>query len=225
MNSMYQQLKQLPLFQGMSTEILRALVEKLPFHFLKFRGGEQIFAAGDPCTHIRFIVSGKVRLETACDNLRVSLFQTLSAPHVLAADYLFGRETVYPYSAIADGSCGILQLRKGDYISMVSSDKVFLFNILNYLSSGSQRGVSLMRRLNDGSVAERIAMVVDTLASPGATDVALHFKQKDLCALLGTQRTTLISTLDKLSADGIIEYDSNELRVQDLAGLSALLSK
>jgi len=102
---------------------------------------------------------------------------------------------------------------------------VFLFNILNYLSSGSQRGVSLMRRLNDGSVAERIAMVVDTLASPGATDVALHFKQKDLCALLGTQRTTLISTLDKLSADGIIEYDSNELRVQDLAGLSALLSK
>ena len=201
MNSMYQQLKQLPLFQGMSTDILRALVEKLPFHFLKFRGGEHIFAAGDPCTHIRFIVSGKVRLETACDNLRVSLFQTLSAPHVLAADYLFGRETVYPYSAIADGSCGILQLRKGDYISMVSSDKVFLFNI------------------------ERIAMVVDTLASPGAIDVALRFKQKDLCALLGTQRTTLISTLDKLSADGIIEYDSNELRVQDLAGLSALLSK
>ena len=68
-------------------------------------------------------------------------------------------------------------------------------------------------------------MVVDTLASPGAIDVALRFKQKDLCALLGTQRTTLISTLDKLSADGIIEYDSNELRVQDLAGLSALLSK
>ena len=133
MNSMYQQLKQLPLFQGMSTEILRALVEKLPFHFLKFRGGEQIFAAGDPCTHIRFIVSGKVRLETACDNLRVSLFQTLSAPHVLAADYLFGRETVYPYSAIADGSCGILQLRKSDYIKMLAFDKVFLFNILNYL--------------------------------------------------------------------------------------------
>ena len=58
MNSMYQQLMQLPLFQGVSTEKITALVEKLPFHFLKFRNGDQIFAAGEPCTHIKFIVSG-----------------------------------------------------------------------------------------------------------------------------------------------------------------------
>ena len=37
MNSMYQQMMQLPLFQGVSTEKITALVEKLPFHFLKFR--------------------------------------------------------------------------------------------------------------------------------------------------------------------------------------------
>ncbi|MBR2083848.1 MAG: hypothetical protein IJ879_04400, partial [Muribaculaceae bacterium] len=79
-----------------------------------------------------------VRLEMPCNELRVSLLQTLSTPHVLAAEYLFGRETAYPYTAIAQGGCGILQLRKSDYIKMVGSDKVFLFNILNYLSSGSQ---------------------------------------------------------------------------------------
>ena len=55
---MYQQLMQLPLFQGVSTDKITSLVEKLPFHFLKFRNGEQIFAAGDQCTHMRFIVSG-----------------------------------------------------------------------------------------------------------------------------------------------------------------------
>ena len=225
MNSMYQQLMQLPLFQGVSTEKITALVEKLPFHFLKFRNGEQIFAAGDTCTHIKFIVSGQVRLEMPCSRLRVSFIQTLSTPNVLAAEYLFGRETAYPYTAIAHGSCGILQLRKSDYIKMVSSDKVFLFNILNYLSSGSQRSISSALSAKDGSVAERLAMLIDALMVTGATDMVMKFKQKDLCSLLGTQRTTLMATLNRLADEGVLEYESNTLRIIDNYQLTNLLNK
>ncbi len=223
MNSMYQQLMRLPLFQGVSTEKITALVEKLPFHFLKFHGDEQIFAAGDPCTHIKFIVSGKVRLETPFSNLKVVLSQVLATPHVLAAEYLFGRDTVYPYTAIADGPCGILQLLKSDYIKMVNSDKVFLFNILNYLSSGSQRSTSLALAVHDGTVAERLATLLDTLVLPGATDVVLTFKQKDLCNLLGTQRTTLVATLNRLIDEDIIECDSSRMRILDQSKLFELI--
>ncbi len=223
MNSMYHQLMQLPLFQGVSTEKITALVEKLPFHFLKFHSGEQVFAVGDTCTHIKFIVSGQVRLETPYSNLRVSLVQTVKAPHVLAPEYLFGRETAYPFTAVADGSCGILQLRKSDYIKMINYDKVFLFNILNYLSSGSQRNVSKSLNVKVGSVAERLALLVDTLAITGAEDITLTYKQKDLCVLLGTQRTTLVATLDKMSEQGVLTYDSNQLKINDTQALASLL--
>ena len=225
MNSMYQQLMQLPLFQGVSTEKITELVEKLPFHFLKYRSGEQIVAAGDPCTHIRFIVSGKVRLETSSSRLKVSLEQILATPNVLAPDYLFGRDTTYPFSAFAEGGCGILQLLKGDYIKMINTDKVFLFNILNFLSSGSQRGIAMALAARDGSVEERLAMLMNVLVAPGATDVVLKFKQKDLCSLLGTQRTTLVSMLDRLSEQEILEYESSEMRFLDMDALDALLKE
>lgn len=225
MNSMYQQLMQLPLFQGVSTEKITELVEKLPFHFLKYRSGEQIVAAGDPCTHIRFIVSGKVRLETSSSRLKVSLEQILATPNVLAPDYLFGRDTTYPFSAFAEGGCGILQLLKGDYIKMINTDKVFLFNILNFLSSGSQRGIAMALAARDGSVEERLAMLMNVLVAPGATGVVLKFKQKDLCSLLGTQRTTLVSMLDRLSEQEILEYDSSEMRFLDMDALNALLKE
>ena len=215
MDSMYQQLMQLPLFQGVSSEKITALVEKLPFHFLKYHSGDLVFAAGDSCTHIRFVVSGKVRLEMPFPNLRVSLYQTLSSPHVLAAEHLFGLETVYPFNAVAEGPCGILQLLKSDYIKMVNSDKVFLFNILNYLSTGSQRTAALALAVKEGSVAERLASLLDSLLITGSTDVTLRYKQKDLSTLLGTQRTTLVTTLDKLSDEGILDYDSNEMRIID----------
>ena len=143
----------------------------------------------------------------------------------MAAEYLFGRETTYPYSAFADGPCGILQLRKSDYIKMLTFDKVFLFNILNYLSSGSQRNSASILAVNDGSVVERLALIVDALTVAGATDVTVRFKQKDLCVLLGTQRTTLIASLDKLADDDILDYTSNELRILDLARLSEFIHK
>ena len=215
MTNKYQQLIQLPLFQGISAEKITTLVEKLPFHFLKYNTGEQIFEVGEPCTHVKFVVSGRVQLDIPFSKLRVSLHQTLSSPHVLAPDCLFGKDNIYPCSAIASGPCGILQLRKSDYIKMVSSDKVFLFNILNYLSTGSQRGTALVLATQNGTVAERLAMLLDTLVVNGASDIVLRYKQKDLCTLLGTQRTTLISTLDKLHDEGLLEYDSNELRVLD----------
>lgn len=219
MNSMYQQLMQLPLFQGVSTDKITALVEKLPFHFLKYRNGEQVFAAGDNCTHMKFIVSGQARLETPFTNLRIAMYQTVSNPHVLAAECLFGRDTVYPYTAVAEGACGILQLRKSDYIKMIGADKVFLFNILNYLSSGSQRNLSSALAAKTGSVAERLSILLEALVVPGATDIRLRYKQKDLCTLLCTQRTTLVSMLDKLSDNEILDYDSNELKVLDLKRL------
>ena len=215
MNSMYQQLMQLPLFQGVSSDKITVMVEKLPFHFLKYRNGEQVLATGDPCTHIKFIVSGKVRVEIPFSQLRVTLLQSLASPHVLAAEYLFGRDTTYPYSAVAEGPCGILQLKKGDYIKMVNSDKVFLFNILNYLSSGSQRVISSNIEIKDGSVAERLSFILDSLVMAGAQDIVLRYKQKDLCALLGTQRTTLIATLDRLVEAGALRYDSNYLTILD----------
>ena len=224
MTNKYQQLMQLPLFQGISAEKITALVEKLPFHFLKFNNGEQIVAAGDPCTHVKFVVSGQVKLMTPFSKLKVSLHQTLSSPHVLAPDCLFGRENNYPYTAVADGVCGILQLRKSDYIKMVSSDKVFLFNILNYLSTGSQRGPALATAVKNGTVAERLAMLLDMLVMNGATDITLLYKQKDLCTLLGTQRTTIISTLERLSDEGLLDYEIKGMRVMDCDGLLSRFS-
>lgn len=210
---------QLPLFQGISAEKITSMVEKLPFHFLKFNNGEQIVSAGDPCTHVKFIVSGSVRLTTPFPTLRISLQQSLMSPHVLAPECLFGRENSYPYSVVSSGVSGILQLRKSDYIKMVGSDKVFLFNILNYLSTGSQRGPALTVSMKTGSVAERLALMLSMLVINGATDITLSYKQKDLCAMLCTQRTTIISTLDKLAEEGLLEYDSKRLHVLDLDGL------
>lgn len=217
--SMYRQLKQLPLFQGVSSDQLSQLIEKLPFHFLKFSDGEQIIAAGEQCTHLRFVVSGSVTLTTRLSHLNVELSQTLDAPSVLAPDFLFGRDTAYPFSATACGPAGILQLVKSDYVKMLQADKVFLFNILNCLSLYSQRLSGRLAAVKDGSVAERLVFFIESMVAPGAKHVELHFVQKDLCTLLGAQRATLLRALDRLAASGLLRHSQASIVIDDVRSL------
>ena len=71
MNSMYEILMDLPLFQGVSHSKISELIEKIKFHFLKYLNGEQFIASGDVCSQLRFIISGKARIEILPDILTV----------------------------------------------------------------------------------------------------------------------------------------------------------
>ena len=90
---MFDKLLTLPLFQGISKQSLSQLVEKYPFHFLKYKKGDTIIEQGDVCTHMRFVVSGSVNVVIESSKTKVELSQTLDAPEVIAPDYLFGRTT------------------------------------------------------------------------------------------------------------------------------------
>lgn len=220
---MFDKLMELPLFQGASHEQISALVAKIPFHFLKFSNGQRIIASGSASTHLRFIVSGKARSVTSGAAARVAVAQTLSAPNVVGADFMFGREPAYPFDLYAVGDCGILQLSKADYMSIVRSDDVFLFNILNYLSRNAQKPKLSLQHMSHGLVAERIAFVVSMFTSKASADIAITFRQKDLCLMLGTRRTALVSALSSLKARGIVDYTSSTISVLDRSALVSMI--
>ncbi len=139
---MYEQLTRLPLFQGATKEQIVELIEKLPLHFVKLKAGETAVSHGDRCSHVRFIVSGSldVTRPTPSGNQRYNI----AAPAVLGPEFLFGASNVYPFDAIAgtDG-CGLLLLTKRHFLTMLESNRIFMFNILNMLSTLAQRAGTL----------------------------------------------------------------------------------
>lgn len=212
---MYEILMDLPLFQGVSRDKLSELIEKTPFHFLKYRDGEEIVAANSACTHIKFLISGEATVEIPCHYLKVKVAETLAAPNVLGSEYLFGRKTVYPFDVHCHGECGILQISKPDFVNILHSDNIFLFNILNMLSRNSQKNADELLSLSVGSISERFAFFVVSLTQHNAKDIRIIYKQKDLCTLLGIQRSSFINAMDKLKEQGVIDYTLSEIKVLD----------
>lgn len=223
MNSMFEILMGLPLFRGVSRERMAETVGMAKFHFLKYLPGETIVEAGTQCSHIKFIISGSARSTIVNSDGRFRVSQTLNAPDVISADFLFGRATTYPCSVTAIEPTGILQIAKSDYIRILNSDEVFLFNYLNMLSMNAQKSVGGVLALTTGSIEERIAFWIIALTQPTGSDITLECRQRDLYSFFGVQRGSFISTLDDMKNRGLLEYGQNKINIVDRRALLELL--
>lgn len=221
---MYEILMGLPLFKGVSRDRISEIVGMAKFHFLKYLPGETLVTAGDKCTHIKFLISGKARLSVANTDKRFIVSQTLEAPDVIAPDFLFGMAPYYPCDGVAVDTTGILQISKADYMKILGTDQIFLFNFLNTLSMNAQKGTEGILAIATGTLEDRIAFWIISLTQRGGTDIALTCRQRDLYSLFGVQRTSFIATLESMKQRGIIDYDQNEIRIKSRRDLLEILS-
>lgn len=220
---MYELLTAIPLFSGVSKEKLTEIVGNTKFHFLKYLPGEQFIKPGESCTHLKFIISGKARLSITNRDGRFTVSQTLEAPNVICPDYTFGRHTSYPCAATAIDAVGILQIEKADYLKILNSDPIFLFNYLNLISMNAQKAIDGVLAVATGSLEERIAFWIVALTQRGGTEIKLTCRHRDLYSLFGVQRSSFIATLDTLKQRGVIDYSQNEIAVNDRRALIEMI--
>ena len=215
MDSMYDTLLQLPLFQGVSHEIISELVGKTKLHFTKYANDAVILEAGDNQNVLSFVVSGSVTKSYKFPGLEVTINETISAPAVIDAEYLFGIDLRYPFTIYSAGSCGILTIAKDEYMRILQSNEVFIFNILNHLSRDVQNSIYGLMTPGQCSVAGRLSYIIGILTRKSSNDITICYKQRDLCRLLGVRRPSLIETLNGLKNAGIIEFDSSRISIID----------
>lgn len=223
MDSMFQTLMQMPLFHGVSYSKLSEILGKHRFHFLKYTDKEKIISAGDTCTHLSTVVSGKVRVTVSSADQRVKVSQTLESPEPISPDFFFGKTTRYPASVVAIGTCGIMQIEKKDYIDIINSDSVFLFNFLNILSMNAQLSTDGVLALTSGDLRKRIAYWIVALTQRNGKDITMECRQRDLYSVFGVPRQSLTAALDEMKSAGMVDYTPSLIKVYDRRLLIDLL--
>ncbi len=223
MDSMFDILTELPLFRGVTHERIAATVGMAKFHFLKFAPGETIAQAGEACSHIKFIIAGSVTITIANSDDRFRISQTLEAPDVISPDFLFGSSTIYPGTVVAKTEVSIVQITKNDYMKVLASDHIFMFNFLNYLSMNAQKCIEGVLAMTNGSIEERLAMWVVALTQPTAKDIAITCKNRDLYAMFGVQRSSFLTALDHLVELRAIKYGAGVIEVTDRRAMLAIM--
>lgn len=216
--SIYDTLLELPLFRGASRERLSEIVGVAKFHFLKYVPGDTIFAAGENCTHIRFVLTGKVRVTLESPGEDFEVTQTLDGPDVILPDYLFGRSTVYPARAEALTNLSVLQIEKADYLRILAMDQVFLINYLNYLSMDAQKLLSVMS-LPGAGVESRIVFLVNSMTQPGASDIEIISRGKTFEDIFCSDAKSLAEALHRMERADKLTCNKQTIKIKDRRAL------
>ena len=104
METMFDTLLQLPLFQGLAQEDFTRILEKVKLHFTKHKPGELLLKEGTSCHELVFVLKGEVASSTSSVDSSYSFTEYFPAPYLIEAYSMFGMKALCFYISGKNGS-------------------------------------------------------------------------------------------------------------------------
>ena len=215
----YDRLLQFPLFQGMSRDDLEIVAGHTRFGFQKVTAGRQIIHAGDPCTHLYFLINGTLKIETFSDDSRYSVIEQMSSPYILQQESIFGYYQRYTHNFYALTDANFLTLDKEEVVRLSEDFLVFRLNLMNHLATQTQKLIQAQWRRNPLSLRERIVRFLFQHTLYPAGPKTFHILMERLAEEVCDSRLNVSRTLNRMQAAGIIELHRGRIEIPQLERL------
>ena len=217
MDTMFDTLLQLPLFQGLAEEDFTNILGKVKLHFTKHKAGDTLALAGEPCSQLIFILKGEVASQTVARGDAYSLIEYQQAPCLLEAQSMFGMHTNYSAThTVTDNEVHAVSISKAFVLKELWRYDIFRLNFTNIVSNRAQ---SLKARLwlpvpddTEGRIAHFIAQHCEHAKGRKM----LKIKMDDLARIINETRLSVSKTLNKMQDSGWIELHRGEIVVPQL---------
>lgn len=201
---LYDKLLGLPLFQGMSSSDLQDVVGNYRIGFLKYKRGETIIEAGDQCRRLLFLLDGDMDMTATSANHSFSVTEQLPAPSIIEPERLFGMNQYYSRTYVTRSQCHLLSISKEDVISMSSQYMVFRLNVMNILSTQSQRQQRFIWQHHSDTVEGRVVRFLRQHCALPSGRKVFHIKMQHLANEINDSRLEVSEVLNRMNDDGRI---------------------
>ena len=215
----YDRLLQFPLFQGMSRDDLEIVAGHTRFGFLKMTAGRQVIHAGDPCTHLYFLINGSLKVESFSDDGRYSVVEQMSSPYILQQESIFGYYQRYTHNFYALTDVNFLMLDKEEVVRLSEDFLVFRLNMMNHLATQAQKLIQAQWRRSPQSLQERVVrfFFLHTLYPAGPK--TFHILMERLAEEVNDSRLNVSRVLNRLQTMGLLELHRGRIEIPQVERL------
>lgn len=213
-----------PYFASLSREEIAGIDQRM--HVRGYVAGELIYRSGEPATHLFILATGRVKV------LRPSLQGGDVLVDVITPGALFGSvaalgDSIYPDTAEALTVGCALRISASDFRQVLRQHASVALAVLDDVAARLEDAHRSVRRLSGGTVEQRVAATLLTLASKlgeprGDTVlIQLPLSRADLAAMTGTTTESVSRTLSDLRRRGVIDTGRRWTAITDRAALTA----
>lgn len=215
MDKYFNQIKNSPVFFGMSDEELQGLLKCFDARVRKYEEGEIIIRQGDMIKNVYLILKGVVNIEKDTYWGRRMIISQLSENNNIALAFVASKNIESNVDAITVKDSELLILNYDKCISMCSNvctrHKVLINNLFEILSKENLELIQKIENISQKTIREKLLTYLSNEAKRHRNNsFDIPFNRQDLADYLNIDRSAMSFELSKLKKEGIIAYDKNK---------------
>lgn len=205
------------LFKCFSFHELEKLFNKDYYKIKKYTKNSVIYFQNEKCESLDVILDGVItiqKIDSEGDILTISDFMS---GNVLGENLLFSRNNTYPMTIITKSDTTILHIKKDMILNLCQNNVCFLNSLLQSLSDKTLILSDKIKSLTLKTIRQCIIeFLLFEYNSQKSTKIKLNMSKKELAEKIGVQRSSLSRELNKMRNDGLIEYDTKYIDINDI---------
>lgn len=215
--SMYDTLLELPLFQGLTKENITSIIEKVKIGFHRFENKQNIALQSSKCNNLIFIINGKVKIITKDEKYNFTIEENIEGPYIIEPQSLFGMNTNFHSSYIADKEVETLSINKNYILTNLCKYEIFNLNYLNILSNRAQSVYNKLWNSHIGNTEEKIMNFLFFRCATSYGKKILFITMEDLAALIDDTRINVSKALNTLQEKNLLLLSRKKIIINDMS--------
>lgn len=214
----YSQIKNSPVFFGMTDDELKGLLECFHARIRKYQKEEMVIRQGDMISNIYLILEGGVNIEKDSYWGRRIIISRLGKNDNLALSFVGSKDVESSIDAITVEDTLILILSYEKCTSMCQNactrHKVLINNLFQILSKENIELIQKIENVSQKTIRDKILTYLSNEAQKNHSNrFSIKFNRQDLADYLNVDRSAMSFELSKLQKEGLIKYNKNQFEL------------
>ena len=211
METMYDTLLQLPLFQGLAHEDFTSILGKVKLHFTKHKAGEILVKKGTACVQLVFILNGEIASSTSSTDNSYTFTEFFQAPYLIEPQSLFGMNTSYVSTHVAHTEVHTVTISKAFVMNDLFRYEIFRLNYMNIISNRAQTCYNrLWTEVPERLEARITDFILSHIERPSGEKI-LKIKMEELANAINDTRLSVSKALNGMQESGLLELHRGEI--------------